>query len=531
MTNAKCALISVFHKDGIVEFAKELVELGWNIYASGGTAKHLGQSGVAVNDVASLVGGGAMLGHRVVTLSREIHAGLLSRDIEEDVNELAKLSIPRFDLVCVDLYPLEAEINNPNHTRESVVERTDIGGPTMIRSAVKGGRIVICDPRDRQRVIEYLKSETGSDSGSENIIRELGSKGEYIISKYCMTSARYLSEGKYDGIMGRQFAVCRYGENGYQTPAAIFSSEAGDPLALDRFEIVEGTAPSYNNYCDIDRLLQSMTHIAAGFSLNRGNAPYIAVGGKHGNLCGAAIDSDQTKVITKMLAGDPLSIFGGLIMTNFHIDEKLAELLSGKMLDGIIAPSFDPEAIAKLRRKGDKCRFIKNAALLSLNKDSLDKGDRFRYVRGGFLKQPNYTFILDLASSDLIKHRDASKEIEEDLIVAWAIGSTSNSNTITLVKNGQLIGNGVGQQDRVGAAKLAIERATRSGHNLKGAAAYSDSFFPFPDAPQTLIDGGIRAILSTSGSVRDNDTIELCKRENTVLYMVPDSKARGFYAH
>lgn len=523
----KNALLSVYHKDGIIEFAKELTLLGWNIYASGGTAKHLSNALIEVQDVATLVGGGAILGHRVVTLSREIHAGLLSRSTPEDEKELSDLNIPRFDLVCVDLYPLQDEIAKPEATRESVINQTDIGGPTMIRSGAKGGRIVICDPKDRKLVIDYLKN------GEEDpeFVRRLAAKAESIISRYCSVSADYLSEGDYKSVFGKKLAPCKYGENGYQTPSALYTSGSDDPLSLDKFDVVEGTPPSYNNYCDIDRLLQTATHIAAGFHKNRGKTPQIAVGGKHGNCCGAAIGNSPEDVVKKMLAGDPLSIFGGLILLNFPVDESIAALLAGKMLDGVIAPDFRPEAIAMLRRKGDKCRFIRNLALSSLDSKSLDQAERFRYVRGGFLKQPNYTFILDLNSSESVKHTTASEEVENDLLLAWAVGSTSNSNTITIVKSGQLLGNGVGQQDRVGAAKLAIERANRSKHELKGASAYSDSFFPFPDAPKTLIDAGISAILSTSGSVRDNETIELCKQEGVVLYMVPDSIGRGFFNH
>ena len=273
------ALISVYHKDGIIPFAKELIDLGFKIYASGGTAKHLGEANVEVTDVASLVGGNAILGHRVVTLSRQIHAGLLSRDIEEDIKELADLNIPRLDLVCVDLYPLETEIAKVGSTKESVINQTDIGGPTMIRSGIKGGRIVICDPNDRQSVIDWLKN--GEQDSS--FVEKLGAKGEFVISKYCMASANYLSNKKYEGIFGEQIAVCKYGENAYQTPAGLYSSETSDPLSLDKFIVTEGSLPSYNNYCDIDRMLQTITHIAGTFSVNRNKTPLIAIGAKHGN--------------------------------------------------------------------------------------------------------------------------------------------------------------------------------------------------------------------------------------------------------
>ncbi|HYC34470.1 MAG TPA: hypothetical protein VEC13_01935 [Candidatus Paceibacterota bacterium] len=520
------ALLSVYDKNGITEFAKELINLGFEIYASGGTARHLTEAGLQVQDVAGLVGGDAILGHRVVTLSREVHAGLLSRNIPEDTEELAKLSIPYFHLVCVDLYPLEAEIAKKDSTRESVINQTDIGGPTMIRSAVKGGRIVVCDPKDRTSVIEWLKN----GEREEQFVEKLGAKGEFVISRYVCTSAKYLSQGKYDGIFGEQVAECKYGENAAQAPASLFSSGTTDPLALDKFKVIEGTPPSYNNWTDIDRLLQTMTHIAGVFSKNRNETPFIAVGAKHGNCCGAAVGKNKEEVLRKMLQGDPLSIFGGLVMMNFEIDEE-AEVLAGKMLDGVIAPNFSSNAIEKLRRKGDKCRFIVNESLLSLDDNSLDAQARFRYVRGGFLRQPNYTFLLDLNHEELQKYGESDVSIENDMLLASAIGSTSNSNTICLVKDGALLGNGVGQQDRVGAAKLAIERATRSGHNLDGAVAYSDSFFPFPDAPEVLINAGAKAILTTSGSVNDSKTIDLCKGRETTLYMIPDKLGRGFFGH
>jgi len=219
-----------------------------------------------------------------------------------------------------------------------------------------------------------------------------------------------------------------------------------------------------------------------------------------------------------------------LVMTNFRITEGLAELLSGKMLDGIIAPSFDSEAIVRLRRKGDKCRFIKNEALSS--EIALDVEPRFRYVRGGFLRQPNYTFTLDLYCPELKRFGPAASERHLiDMLLAWTIGSTSNSNTVTLVKDGLLIGNGVGQQDRVGAAQLALNRAFRSGHDTHESVAYSDSFFPFPDGPQTLIDAGVKAILTSSGSIKDQATIDLCVQHGVTLYMIPDQIGRGFFGH
>ena len=527
MPSTRNALISVYHKAGIVEFAQELTSLGFSIYASGGTARHLSEHGVSVTDVADLAGGKAILGHRVVTLSRGVHAALLSRpDNSDDTQEMQELGIPVFDLVCVDLYPLAEELANPYHTKESVVEKTDIGGPTMIRSGVKGNRLVVCDPNDRSQVIAWLKA-----GEPNNFFKEaLAAKGEFTIADYCLTSARFLGEGMYEGIVGSRVAECKYGENRYQTPAALYETNTSDPLSLGNFYVVEGTDPSYNNWCDLDRLLQTITHIAAGFKKNVASTPLIAVGAKHGNPCGAATGADSLDVLKKTLAGDPLAIFGGLIITNFPIGIAEADVLSEVMLDGVIAPSVEDVAIEKLRRKGNKCRFIVNNALNSLGIDSIDTTNRIRSVRGGFLHQPNYTYILDTNDPEMKKYSIQGKQ-NGNIILAWAIGSTSNSNTITLVKDTMLIGNGVGQQDRVGAAKLALTRAERSGHNIEGACAYSDSFFPFPDAPEVLIDAGVTSILTTSGSMNDPKTIELCKERNVTLYMIPDALGRGFFAH
>ncbi len=336
-------------------------------------------------------------------------------------------------------------------------------------------------------------------------------------------------------ISGKKVAECKYGENAHQTPAALYSSGTDDPLALDKFIVVEGTPPSYNNWCDIDRLLQTMTHVVAAYRKNSWAGNYVALGAKHGNLCGASVCGSfisQRNTLAEMMLCDPLAIFGGLVMTNFVIDGDHATELTGKMLDGIIAPGFSTEAITKLKRKGDKCRFIKNDALERTTSDSLDQAPRFRYVRGGFLQQPNYTFMLDLDGVEIKKFGPHSSLIQRlNLLLAWAIGSTSNSNTITLVKNGMLIGNGVGQQDRVGAAIFAIGKAEHSTHDIRGAVAYSDSFFPFPDGPEALIDAGVSAILTSSGSVNDRLTIELCEKRGVVLYMIPDAIGRGFFGH
>ena len=533
------ALLSVYDKTGVAQFAKELAELDYDIIASEGTAKELIKAGIPVRYVSELVGGGPMLDHRVVTLSREVHAGLLARDIKEDRQKLESEGIPWIDLVCVELYPLQEEIDNPNSTRESVIEMTDIGGPAMLRSAAKGRRIVICDRLDREIVLLWLRA---GKPEQDTFITNLTAKAEAVVAEYCLASARYHSQNTYDGFVGGKVRQCLcYGENAYQNPAGLYSNKitkpsSNDSLDLANFSLVAGTLPSYINFCDVDRMIQTVTHISAVFTANKRRMPFIAVGCKHGNACGAAIGDDYLTVILNMIRGSTRAIFGGMVMVNFPVNQSVAEKLvfylmsEGKrrLLDGVCAPSFSKEAIAILKRKGDRCRLFSNSSLTFL---SLDKAPRFRYVRGGFLRQSNYTFVLDLNAPELEKIGQATIQQEDDLLLAWAIGSTSNSNTITLVRDNYLIANAVGQQDRVGACALAVERAREAGHETEGAVAYSDSFFPFVDGPEVLAEAGIKVVLASSGSIRDEEVKRFCKEKGIVLYLIPDKIGRGFFGH
>jgi len=332
--------------------------------------------------------------------------------------------------------------------------------------------------------------------------------------------------------------VPKYGENPWQTKAGLYEIDNSDSLAITNFKLQSGTQLSYNNYADIDRLLQTITHIAAGFDKNYQITPMIALGAKHGNVCGAGINGQPAEATKKMLAGDPRAIFGGVVMLNFGLDKAAAQLLishdmgSGKrLLDVVVAPEVDKQALEILQRKAGKLRVVTNPALAHLNKSSLDQAPRFRYVRGGFLTQDNYIFMLDWDSQELENHGEATTQQEKDMLLAWAIGSTSNSNTITLVKNGMLIGNGVGQQDRVSAAQLAIKRAHDARHKIEGAAAYSDSFFPFEDGPLELAKAGVEAILASRGSVQDEQVAKALQKAGVAFYTLPDASARGFYAH
>lgn len=549
------ALLSVYDKTGIAEFARGLSDLGWQIYASGGTAKAVADAGVTVTDVAGLVGGEAILGHRVVTLSREISAGLLAdKSSREDMDELAKLKLPVIDLVCVDMYPLEAAIAEAGGDKQAVITQTDIGGPTMLHSAAKGRRIVVSHVSQRSEVLDWLKAGKPDEA---SFLERLAARAEYEVARYIMVSAKYLGATEFSGALARVDNPTKYGENPQQAEAAFYADNrvAADPLGLDQFEHVQGMARSFINMTDIDRLLQTVTHIAAGFERNFSSVPAIAVGVKHGNACGAAVGKDSVEAVQKMLTGDTRAIFGGVVMVNGEIDKAVAETLMHhamdgdrpRLLDGVVGASVTKEALELLSR--NKLRVVVNPALAKLGEKSLDTARRARPVRGGTLEQPNYDFILDMKAGYMQSHGEPTDQQQRDMILGWAVGATSNSNTITLVKDGQLIGNGVGQQDRVGAGQLALTRTTtelpelaEQGDNLilkikldknklAGAVAYSDSFFPFPDGPGLLARAGVTAMLTSSGSVADEKVIKSLRDQGVTVVMVPDKTGRGFYLH
>jgi phosphoribosylaminoimidazolecarboxamide formyltransferase/IMP cyclohydrolase len=552
---AGIALLSVYDKTGITDFAAGLVELGWQVYASGGTARAVQEAGVAVTDVSELVGGDAILGHRVVTLSREISAGLLAdKSSSEDVAEMSKLGLPIIDLVCVDMYPLDEAIAKPGSTKADVILQTDIGGPTMLRSAAKGRRVVLSHASQRGPVLDWLKAGKPDE---ESFLDELCGRAEYEVARYVLTSAKYHGGTGVTGFAALKSTPTKYGENPQQAEAAFYADNrvAVDSLGVDQFKHVQGMERSFINMTDIDRLLQTVTHAAAGFDQNYSLIPAIAVGVKHGNACGAGEAGNPVEAVQKMLAGDTRAIFGGVIMLNAEIDKEVAETLMHykmdgdrpRLLDGVIGSSVTDEALEILSR--NKLRVVVNPALGDLSLRSLDKSRRLRPVRGGVLEQPNYDFIMDLSADYIQTHGEVSDRQKRDLILGWAVGATSNSNTISLVKDGQLIGNGVGQQDRVGAGQLALTRTNNTLPELEdqgdslilkvkldkakiaGASAYSDSFFPFPDGPELLAKAGVKAILTSSGSVADQDIIDTLVNAGTSVIMVPDKAGRGFYMH
>lgn len=340
-------------------------------------------------------------------------------------------------------------------------------------------------------------------------------------------------------IVGERVMQPLYGENPQQESFGLYvDPDNDDPLAISRFELVVGTDPSHNNICGIDDAKKTIVAIAAGLDKNGHEVNNIAIGAKHGDACGAAIEDSPARATERMLTGDRVAIFGGVAMMNFPITEEVAEVLlkykqKHIFLDVVTAPAVDEAAIEPLERKAGKLRVLTNPALGNLSLASMRDEIKYRQVTGGWLVQRSNPYIPDFTDEDWLDRNGVaeSPEQERDIILAWGIGSTSRSNTITLVKNGMLLANGTGQQDRVGAVQLAKTRAGNRKHSLWGAVAYSDSFFPFPDGPQELVDAEVEAVFTTTGSQKDQEVMETFKQGGVRVFTVPDKEGRGFDRH
>ncbi len=339
--------------------------------------------------------------------------------------------------------------------------------------------------------------------------------------------------------MNKHWSLC-YGENRRQGNANLLVPKGSEPVpfAVVNLNQISGTEPSFINVTDIDRLFGTATRIGSGFKVNFGIVPLIAIAVKHGNACGAAIGDDSNEVLQELVEGDPDAISGGIVLVNFKLKKEGTSILrkhmmaknSKRILDGVVAPAFTSAAVNDLIRTNGRCRLFVDEDLKNegLGEASIDASERYRQVRGGMLVQDGDPFVLKLPESWQIS---LSLQQSRDIVLGWAIGSTSNSNTIVLTKNSMLIGAGTGQRSRVMACKLALLYADTYGHEIEGAIAYSDSFFPFPDGPEALARAGVSVIFATSGSIRDEEIAIACEKAHVILLTLPDSETRGFFGH
>jgi len=506
---AKRALLSVSDKTGIVEFAKGLIDLGFEVVSTGGTKKALEDAGLSVVGVSEITGFPECLDGRVKTLHPKIHAGILAmRGNEEHMAQLLELGVDTIDVVAINLYPFKQTILKEGVTLETAIENIDIGGPTMIRAAAKNYQdvAVIVDPADYEKVIAEYK-ESGCVSRETKF--DLAYKVFEHTSSYDTLIATYLRKQIGKELFPKDLTLTfekvqemRYGENPHQS--AVFYKEVGAcEGTLPAAKQLHGKELSYNNINDTNGALDLLKEF---------DEPTV-VACKHANPCGVGTGADIYEAYMNAYEGDPVSIFGGIIAANREIDAKTAEELNKIFIEIVIAPSFTEEAIAILTQK-------KNIRLLTLDNISKkpEKNDfDMKKVMGGLLVQQRDIELYDEENWKVVtKAQPTEKEIE-DLKFAWKIVKHTKSNAITLAKDKKSIGVGPGQTNRVMALNIAIEYA---GEKAQGAVMASDAFFPFPDCVEAAHKAGIKAIIQPGGSIRDNESIEACDKYGIAMVFV-----------
>lgn len=502
------ALISVSDKTGIVEFAKELINLGIEIISTGGTYKTLQDAGIKVTGISEVTNFPECLNGRVKTLHPNIHAGILAmRSNSEHMKQLSDLNIQTIDLVVVNLYPFKQTILKENVTRQEAIENIDIGGPTMLRSAAKNYQdvAVIVDPKDYEKVLNELK-ETKEVSLQTKFY--LCSKVFSHTAHYDTLISNYMKKELKDYSLPDTFTMTyekiqemRYGENPHQKAAFYKEVQRADGLLTSAVQL-HGKELSFNNINDTNGALELLKEF---------DEPAV-VACKHSNPCGVGISYNIYDAYMKAFDSDPTSIFGGIVVFNREIDKKTAEEINKIFVEIIAAPSYEEKAIEILKSK-------KNIRLLQIENIS-QKQDENAYdikkVAGGILVQ---TIDSKLFPEEELKNVTSAVPTEQemkDLLIAWKIVKHTKSNAITIVKNGQSVGIGPGQVNRIWACKQAIEHAYEflGKDSTKGAVLASDAFFPFPDCVEEAAKAGITSIIQPGGSIKDDESINMCNKHN-----------------
>lgn len=503
-TAIKRALISVSDKTGLIPFARGLAEQDIELISTGGTARALKDAGLTVKEVAEITGFPEILDGRVKTLHPRIHSGILAvRDKEEHQRQLEEHHITPIDLVVVNLYPFAETIARPDVTFEEAIENIDIGGPSMVRAAAKNHAYVtiVVDPADYEPVLAELK-EKGQISSE--LRRRLAAKAFRHTAGYDALIAQYLSEQAGERFPERltltfdKVQTLRYGENPHQE-AAFYQEPLARQSGIAQAEQLHGKELSYNNINDADAALQLVREFE--------EPAVVAI--KHTNPCGVGLGSTLAEAFQKAYEADPVSIFGGIIAVNRPVDQAVADRMAELFLEVIIAPDFTPEALDRLNQK-------KNIRLLKLdvNGGEDQQVQLVRSVTGGLLVQEADFGQLNEEELKVVTQRAPSEAEWEQLFFAWKVVKHVKSNAIVLAKDGQTLGVGAGQMNRVGAARIAIEQA---GMKAKGAVLASDAFFPMKDTVEEAAKAGISAIIQPGGSIRDEESIQEADRHGIAM--------------
>ena len=492
------AILSTYHKEGIVDFAKGLQKLGVEILSTGGTFRLLAENGVNVQEVSDYTGFPEMLGGRVKTLHPKIHGGILGkRDDAQHQTQMAEHEIGPIDLVVVNLYPFQETIAKPDVALAEAIEQIDIGGPTMLRSAAKNYKdvLVVVDPADYTPVLDEMKTRDGSVSEEQRLA--LAKKVFFTTSGYDHAIFAYLNglegtEEKLPGLLSLQFKkvqTLRYGENPHQAAAFYRMPAQQDEIIKQLW----GKEMSYNNFLDMD----------AAFELARGFKDPAAVIVKHNNPCGVATDRNLAEAYRKARACDPISAFGGVAAFNRPLDAATAKEITSTFMEVVIAPAIN-EAAMTIFQKKKNLRIIEspNAKVGETEADRLD----LRPITGGLLVQDHDTKIkADAAALKVASRRVPTNEEMATLLFAWRVCKSVKSNAIVFAKPGQTVGIGAGQMSRVDSVKLATMKAQMP---LAGCVMASDAFFPFRDGIDAAKAAGITAVIQPGGSIKDNEIID-----------------------
>ncbi len=493
----KRALISVSDKTDIVWFAKELVRHDFEIISTGGTRRHLEQEGVPTIAIEDVTGFPEILDGRVKTLHPKVHAGLLSlRDNEHHVVDVKRLEIDYIDLVCVNLYPFKATIAKEDVSFDEAIEKIDIGGPSMLRSAAKNYQFVtvVTDIADYRTVIAELDEHGDTLPASK---RRLSAKVFQRTAQYDTYIASYLNEQLGDAfppILTRTFdyhQALRYGENPHQEAALYKASE--NPYSLLNATIKNGKPLSYNNIQDANAAINILAE----------HDEPTAVALKHMNPCGVGSAATIHDAFKTAYESDPVSIFGGIVAVNREVDSELAKAMNKIFLEIIIAPSYTVDGLATLAKK-------KNLRVLELDTNAKNS-DRYQFVsvNGGLLVQETDNHIAAIADLKCVTKTRPSAQDLADLHFAWKVVKHVKSNAIVVTKGTRTIGIGAGQMNRVGAAEIALRWAKDHGHE-KDLTLASDAFFPFDDVVKLAHEYGVTKIIQPGGSIRDQDSIDAC---------------------
>ncbi|MBD3216112.1 MAG: bifunctional phosphoribosylaminoimidazolecarboxamide formyltransferase/IMP cyclohydrolase [Candidatus Lokiarchaeota archaeon] len=507
------AIISVFDKGGVVDFATSLAdEFDVEILSTGGTGRLLEQNGVQITKISEYTGSPEMFEGRVKTLHPKIEGGILyRRENKDDITDAKKYDIPPIDMVVCNLYQFEEAISKPDTSLEEALEMIDIGGPTMIRAAAKNYPDVVVVPGAKyyDRVLEELRKNNGTVG--DELRTMLAHEVFVIMADYNAKIANYLQKRIQDKLLPKHLIKVfekvqdtRYGENWDQE--AAFYKDLSSKYGLQDFKQLNGKEISFNNYLDIDSCIQIL--------LDFGTEHYVTAILKHTSPNGIAIDKkDQLASVKKAFSTDPLSAFGGIWGVNKELTEEVADYIVNQeniFIEVIMAPSFEPKALEILQQK-ENMRVLEFGDFLT-NREEIYENPELRSVLGGVIVQ-EYDHKPVIKEWNVVSERGVSEEEKEALIFAYKVSKWAKSNSACFVQTYDTgiytIGIGAGQQSRVHVVKLAVQKAREFGHEeaLQNSVMGTDSFFPFPDGLEAAVEAGANAIINPGGSIRDNKVI------------------------